>query len=415
MEDKRQLAREKRLKKKKKRKIGGIVFLLMVLTLFIFLYVKFSTAATTQVVYQGTAETVFRAKGIAVFEEELISSQAKGVAVINYSDGTRVLSKTHIATIYTGDIEESKSSEIKQLNEKINYLETNIKNYYDNGKDSGITESVIADKLKKVTKYSICGNLETALSEASELKSVISSNSENNIEARLKELKSQRDDAERSISGKKEEYISKTAGAVYSSTDGYETTISPETVKDADVKTFQTLWNSKPADYEKTTDNYIYGKIINNYEVNILSQTETKNIEGIEEGSTIYIRLSAGGDKKIPATVKKIEQDGKKALITLCVTKNTTDFLADRKFEFEFIKATHNGLKVPKEAIKNENGEDFVYIIKEGVVRKCKVEILYEGDDVIVKEDNSGSNALLLYDLVIVKSKNISEGMIIGY
>ena len=79
--------------------------------------------------HHGTAEKVFSAKGIAFFEEELISSPKKGVAIINYADGSRVLAKTHVATVYSGDIEESKSNEIKQLNEKINYLETNLKNH----------------------------------------------------------------------------------------------------------------------------------------------------------------------------------------------------------------------------------------------------------------------------------------------
>ena len=415
MEDKRQAVREKRIRKKKRNRILGLMLLFALATLFIFLYVKFSVSATTKVVYHGTAEKVFSAKGIAVFDEELISSPSKGVAIINYTDGTRVLAKTHVATIYSGNIDESKSNLIKQLSEKINYLETNMKNQHDNEKTAQSIGLVIGEKMKKISKYSLNGNLETAFSEASELKGLISSNNETNLKSQLEELKSQRTDAERSITGSKEEYISKTAGAIYSTVDGYETTINSDTTKDADINTFQSLWSSKPLEYEKTADNYIYGKIINNYEIKVLSLADAKDVEGLKEGNTVYIRLNSQRSSKIPAIVEKITSSSNKALVTLRVTKDTAGFLSERKFEFEFIKETYKGLKVPEESIINENGETFVYVVKDGIVRKRKVEILYESGDVIVKEDNSNDEGLLLYDLVIVKSKNLSEGMIIGY
>lgn len=415
MEDKRQLAKEKRLKKKKRNKYTAIILLFTVIIIFVFLYVKFSVSATTKVIYYGTAEKTFPAKGIAVFEEELISSPSKGIAIINYSDGTRVLAKTHIATIYSGDIDESKSNEIRQLSEKINYLETNMKNRYDKGKNAQSAESVINEKMKKISEYSLNGNLESVLSEASELKGIISSNSEANPETQLEELKAKRTEAERSITGKKEEYISKNAGAVFSSVDGYETIINTQTTKDADINVFQSLWNSKPVDYQKSNDNYVYGKIINNYEIKVLSLADAKDVEDLKEGSTIHIRLKSQRNENIPAIVEKISVNSKKALITLRVTKDIEYFLNERKFEFEFIKASYDGLRVPKEAIISENNETFVYVIKDGIVRKRKIDILYDSGDVIVKEDNSNSEGLLLYDLVIVKSKNISEGMVIGY
>jgi len=405
----------KKSKKKTTNKYLSITVFFLIVILVIFLYVKFSVSATTKVVYHGTAEKVFSAKGIAVFEEELITSPKKGVAIINYADGTRVLAKTHVATIYSGNIGESKSNEIKQLNEKINYLETNMKNQHNNGSDTTSSKSVIADKMRKVSRYSQNGNLESALIEANELKSLISSDSQTNLEAQLSSLKDQRKDAERSITGDKEDYISKNAGAIYSLVDGYETLITKDTLKDADIGTFKSLWNLKPLDYTKTNDNYVYGKIINNYEIKVLSETSAKDIEGLKEGDTVYIRLKSHIDEKVPAVVEKITATKTKALVTLLVTKNTEDFLSERKFEFEFIKATYNGLKVPKEAIIRENGETFVYVVKEGIVRKRKIEVIYDKGDILVKEDNSNSDGLLLYDLVVVKSKNIHEGMVIGY
>ena len=405
---------EKKKQTSKKYKLPGIykfILVLCVILFTVFIYIKFSARATTTVVSYGNAENAVSAQGISIYEEELISTPQKGVAIINYSDGSRVLSKTHTATIYSGNIDESKSNQIKLLNEKINYLETSMKNQHGNGKEAKSTETVISDKMKKISKYSVNGNLESLVNETSELKTVITVGNNGNLSARIAELKEQRQDAERSISGDKTEYFSKTAGQIYSTVDGYETIITADAVKDINTDVFRSLWNAKPIDYEKSSDTYVYGKIINNYEITVLCLLDTKNADGISENGTVYIRL-ASMDTKTPATVKKIDKQRNKTLLVLNVTKNTDSFLAERKFEFELVKESYKGLSVPEKAVITDGGESFVYVLKDGFVKKRKAEVLYTKDGVsIVKENNSDSENLLLYDMVITDSRNISEGM----
>ena len=405
-------------KDKKGYKLPGIIkfiFLLVVILFIVFIYIKFSARATTAVVSHGTAENTVPAQGIAVYEEELISSKEKGVAIINYTDGSRVLSKTHVATIYSGNIDESKSNQIKQLNEKINYLETSMKNQHGNDKEAKSSEAVIYDKMKKISKYSVMGNLESTINETSELKTVITVGNNGNLNSRIEEFKQQRKDAERSISGEKTEYISKTAGQIYSTTDGYETIITTDTIKDINADVFKSLWNSKPLDYEKSSDIYVHGKIINNYEITVLCLIDSKNANGISENGTVYIRLNSMNDTKIPATVKKIDNERNKTLLVLNVTKETASFLTERKFEFELVKESYKGLSVPQKSVVQENGKSFVYVVKDGYVKKRTAEVLYTKDGVsIVKENNSDSENLLLYDMVIVESRNVSEGMLLG-
>lgn len=425
-EDYREQARHRAQKRKGKNKKAKVklrmgaaakfILLAVLVCGCLFLYTKFAVKSTTKTVYQGTAEETFSARGIAVFDEEIISSAKKGIAIINYSDGERVLAKTHVATIYSGDIDESKSNTVKQLNEKINYLETSMKNQHASGKNPQSVNSVLSEKMKKISSYGADGNLQSALSESAELKSLISSNNETNLTSQLSSLKTQRDDVERSISGEKEDYISKTAGEIYSGTDGYETVITKETAQNADINVFQNLWNAKPVDYEKSSDIYVCGKIINNYEITVLSVADAKNTEGIEAGDTVYIRLESQRNGKIPAIVDSVSANGNKAVIKLRVTHDVENFLKERKFNFEFIKATYEGLRVPSEAIMNDGEKPYVFVVKDGVVRKRELEIMYSNSDYsIVKEDNSNEKSLLLYDLVVVKTKNISEGMAIGY
>ncbi len=391
-----------------------VVVLIFIAAICIWGYARFAPTATTQTVLNGEVQETINAKGIAVFKEELLTSAEKGISIINYPDGERVVAKTHIATLYTGNVDDGKSTQISELNERINYLETNMRNIQKE-KDSheSINQNLI-NKTKQLAYYSISGNFENMLRETEEIKSIVATSNTSDLATQLEELKKQRDDVERTIAGDKEEYISKEAGVVYSVLDGYETTITPQTTKNLDPSAFKNLWNGKPVDYSKNEENFIYGKIVNNFEVTIFSLVDTKDIDGIKEGQTAYIQFSKRNSEPIPAIVEKINNTGSNTLLTLSVTKQVEDFLAERKFEFKFVKKIHKGLKIPSDALKNAGGNNTVLVIKDSVVKRKKIEILASRDDyVIVKENNADDNSILLYDLVITKSKNVSEGQII--
>lgn len=58
----------------------------------------------------------------------------------------------------------------------------------------------------------------------------------------------------------------------------------------------------------------------------------------------------------------------------------------------------------------DDEGNYYVYINSEGAIRRRDVQILYSDDAyVIIKEDNSASNNLLLYDEVIVSDAKVKD------
>ncbi len=394
----------------------GVVVALLVFTLAICIwgYARFAPVATTQTVLHGEVQESVSAKGIAVFQEELMKSDKKGISIINYPDGERVVAKNHIATLYTGDVDDGKSSQISELNERINYLETNMRNIQkEKNSQQSMSENII-NKTKQIAYYSIHGNFENILRETDEINSIIATSNTSDLASQLEELKKQRDSIERTIPGDKEEYFSKEAGVVYSALDGYETTITPKTAENLDANSFKNLWSGKPVDYLKDKDSFIYGKIVNNFEATVYCLLNTKDIDGITEGQTVYVEFSKRNSEPLPALVKKINNTGSNTVITLGITQQIEDFLAERKFEFKLIKTIKKGLKVPVSALENAGGNNTVLVIRDSVVTRKKIEISASRDDyVIVAENNADKDSLLLYDLVITKSKNVSEGQII--
>ena len=238
---------ETRKKHKKKHKIPTFykVGLFAILIFFgVAMYLYYHPTFSTQVVYHGTEEVVINAKGVLVWDEELLTSTEKGIAVMNYSDGTRVTARTHVATVYSGEIDEAKSNSIKSLSEKINSLETSIKN---RNRDAATTESnsaVLLKKMRKIAYHSQAGDFQSLLKETNEIEGMALGQGDTTPEKELEKLRNQRDDVERTITGHKDAFYSKTSGLIYSKVDGYETTINEETIQNPDAKLFHNLWNS---------------------------------------------------------------------------------------------------------------------------------------------------------------------------
>ena len=392
----------------------GIALIIFIVMIIIWGYARLAPTASTQTVFTGETTETIPAKGIAVFEEELMTSQNKGIPVINYADGERIVAKTHVASLYTGTLNEGTGASLSELNERINYLETNVKNLQENKKNAETLSDSLINKMKQVAYHSVSGSFESIQRENAEIKSIISTTNSGDISQQLEELKKQRQDFENSIPGNKEDYISKSAGVVYSILDGYEKTITPKTIKDCDASSFETLWNSKPSDYSKDDGDFVYGKIINNFEVTVLTLLNSKDLSGISEGQTVYIEFGDRNTEAIPAIVQTINNSGKKALVTLNVSRKTEEFTAERKFECRIIKKIHQGLKIRVEALKTAGDNGTVLVIKDNIVKRKKVKVLSKKDDyAIVEENNALEDNLFLFDLVVVKAKNLSEGQVI--
>ncbi len=409
---------EERKNHHKKNKIPAFykVGLFAIVVFFgIAMYLYFHPSFSTQVVYHGTEEVVVPAKGILVWNEEVLTSTAKGIAVMNYSDGTRVTARTHVASVYSGEIDEAKSNSIKSLSEKINSLESSIKNRNQDAEWTDNNYAVILKKMRKIAYHSQEGDFQSLLKETNDIEGMALGQGESTPEKELEKLKNQRDDLERTITGHKDAFYSATSGLIYSKVDGYETTINQATASNADVTLFHNLWNLKPLDYSKTDGNYVFGKIVNNYEATLLAEISAKEAEGIETGDTLYIKSSDVTGGKIVCTVTNISVGRADAVLTLSLSRNLNSLMGERKLDFDLVKKTYSGLRIPKEAILGDAKEPYVYVIKDSVVKKKSVEILCEKNEfVIVKEDNQNSENVLLYDLVITKSKNLSEGMIVS-
>jgi hypothetical protein len=76
---------------------------------------------------------------------------------------------------------------------------------------------------------------------------------------------------------------------------------------------------------------------------------------------------------------------------------------------------THEGLRVPKEALRLLDGKWGVYTLSGAVARFKPIEWICETENAyIVEPAESQSKGLYYYDKIIVTGKEISEGKVVG-
>ena len=86
-----------------------------------------------------------------------------------------------------------------------------------------------------------------------------------------------------------------------------------------------------------------------------------------------------------------------------------------RQQSAEIVFASYSGLRVPKSAVRVENGQTGVYIL-EGTLAKWKpITILHDtGESYVVTLDTSSTNNLWPGDELIINAKNLYDGKVVN-
>jgi len=409
-------------KKKKKNRTAVIVFRWIIIIILlcsvsgVYIYVK--PSYQTHVVFNGVEELTLTLSGVVVLDEELLKSDNRGFALMNYSDGTRVLAKTHVASLYSNDIDEARVSKLKDLNEKINSLENSIKNQNEDEKLNESSSTVLLKKMNRISYHGAKGDFSSVQKEAIDFSNLVYGADITVQQQRLGDLKTEKTNIERSIDANEVEFFSRTAGVLYSKTDGYETIFTKEGMAEVSPAALETLMNTRPVDYSRSNSDFVFGRIINNYEISVFAVCDKEDVSDIEAGDNLTIKSSDVTNGSVACTLISIseEEDGR-VIIELRVSRNIDSFIKERKLQFDLVKKSYSGFKIPTEAIRTseKDNSSCVYAIKDGVVVEKPIEALYNsGVFTIIKDDNTKQGTVQLYDLVITESRNLSEGTILN-
>ena len=386
----------------KKNVITKLILYLIVIIIFGLIFYKIinliKRPTNTFLVENGKLSDEQSMQGYVLREEEVIKGEnyKNGMQKIKL-EGEKVAKGEAIFRYYTSG-EEELVNKISQLDVKIaEALEQEQNSIF--GADIKTIENDIQTKISNVYKLN-------DIQKIKEYKQDI--NNSINKKAKiagelspagsyLKGLIEQRSNYENELNSGSEYLSSNKSGIVSYRIDGLEeklTTdnfgyLSKSLLEDLNLKTGQIVSTSEES-----------GKIINNYECyiacildNVLIESEdteqkedTPDKHLIKLDDTLKIRLS--NNQEINATIKYIsEENENEKLIVFKIDRCVEELINYRKISFDIIWWSANGLKVPNEAIKNENGLDYVVRQRNGYSDKIYIKVLKQNENYSIIEN----------------------------
>lgn len=361
-----------------------------------------------------TAVNGFNITGIIIREEKIIASDTSGTLHFVLDNGERVAKNGVIANIYSNAEASVTINRIEQLKSRIADIEE-MQSYNDvEAADISLVNTKVTNSLNSLVrecatrKYSSIDEYSLELLTNMSRRQMITGE-QTDFSARLAELNTELDTLSASLPQAVGYITTDTSGYFVSSIDGYENLLSCD---DIDNITPEFLDSLKT---EEINENAV-GKIVSGYVWYIAAKVSLEDSMQYKTGDTLTVKTSLKSNPELNVTVEKInasKSDDSVVLILSCQQMNS-ELASMRKGNMTIIKSTYSGLKLPKKALRVQDGKTGVFVRSGATLKFVTVNVIYSTDEYIIcEQQTSNDDVLRLYDDVVVKGKRLYDGKIV--
>lgn len=372
------------------------------------LYAPLMTATVTP--YEAGAG--YYASGFVVREEELLYSQY-GTTVLNCAEGAHVAANDTVATGYRSEDAKTRQTRIDELSgqiEQLQYAWSAVSSVY----DQAALDADIAGDLAQLSRYLALRDMNSVSDLSPELKGLIlrrtGSNSDSgSLQARISTLQAELETLEAQSAGDTSAILAGKAGTFSAAVDGYESVLTPERLMEMTVAEFESVQPDE-------TDANAIGRLVTSATWYYACVVPASELSGVEEGNRATLTFAR--DYYQPVTMRVARLGGNEAgsrLLVLSSDRALQNVTLLRQQSAEIVFTSYSGLRVPKSAVRVENGQTGVYIL-EGTLAKWKpITILHDtGESYVVTLDTSSTNNLWPGDELIINAKNLYDGKVVN-
>ena len=372
------------------------------------LYAPLMTATVTP--YEAGAG--YYASGFVVREEELLYSQY-GTTVLNCAEGAHVAANDTVATGYRSEDAKTRQTRIDELSgqiEQLQYAWSAVSSVY----DQAALDADIAGDLAQLSRYLALRDMNSVSDLSPELKGLIlrrtgSDSDSGSLQARISTLQAELETLEAQSAGDTSAILAGKAGTFSAAVDGYESVLSPERLMEMTVAEFESVQPDE-------TDANAIGRLVTSATWYYACVVPASELSGVEEGDRATLTFAR--DYYQPVTMRVARLGGNEAgsrLLVLSSDRALQNVTLLRQQSAEIVFASYSGLRVPKSAVRVENGQTGVYIL-EGTLAKWKpITILHDtGESYVAALDTSSTDNLWPGDELIINAKNLYDGKVVN-
>lgn len=417
--------------------IGVTIALVLVFVVFLFITTNFlsNRMMVTETAYRSVAYDVVKSTALVVRDEEYIPASANGVLMYAVADGDKITAGGTIATAYRSESDVTNTLRIREIDERIAYLEA--LNAISRSSNVGLdtVNSQLREKLltllDKVNTRSF-GSVTSAEEElmTSIYRKQVLTGEQGRFDDKIALLNNEKATLQASVGAPSGEVKSSSSGYFVSSVDGYEHSVDIES-----------LASMRYADFEKikadnvNPDAYL-GKVIRGVNWYLVCPVTTDEATNISHNSTaVSVRMPYALTEEIPAKVMYVNTtpDQNQAIVVLRCNYMNEALSKIRNETIEIVVNSFEGLRVSKSAIHDSEmtrtvtGDDGqkrtetrtvqgVYVEYGNELRFRQIVIAYAGDDYVICEEFPDPELLfkgstvLLYDQVVTEGGDLYDG-----
>lgn len=399
---------------KKHIKITAFALLCVLFLIYVIYHIANTFKDETQLflVSSVTEEHTLDVTGYIFRDETVVYAAASGFCAYSRENGEKVSKDSVIASSYFVKNEELEKK-LNDLNYKIEVLAQ-----CDDGDSLAALDARIEELRQEIALKSASGNASFAGSAEKELlvllheRTLVEKNG-GDFSAELTALRAERTLLLSALATAEKTVTAEESGYFYSYVDGYEGIFTAEAAKNMTIDSFRSLTSSNALEISGAI-----GKIATTYKWYFVCETTTEASEEIVADKYYDVAFTDNSyDEKLNLFVENKIVDystGEVVLVFSCTTlPQNFDFS-----RFQRAKVTLSeieGLRIPTSSVRMIDGEPSVYIMKEGVCRVRKVNILFEKDGYYIVSADGGSEYISKYDRIIIGDSALYDGKVVGY
>lgn len=363
---------ETRKKTEKKKVIMNIIFIIITLYIVYAIYLIIKTPSDTFTVENGTLTAEESSTGYIIRNETVVKGK-------NYKNGINPIllegekaAKKQTIFRYYGKEENELQSKIDEVNEKLQkalekenlFTYSDVKNL-DDQIDSKLQDLKTINDVKNLSEY------KKQLSEIMLKKATIAGENSKSG-SYIKKLIEKREKYEKQLIEGSEYIEAPKSGIVSYRVDGLENVLKADG--------FEELTEKKLNDLEVKTGQIVSAsneeaKVINNFECYVATVLNSIPAKQAEEGKNVLLTLSNGTEVNATIYYTKVQESGK-ILIVFKINTLTDELRSYRKISFNITWWSVAGIKVPNDAIlEDENHSKYVLRKTSVGTTKCYIKI----------------------------------------
>lgn len=389
----------------------------LIILYFVYQIIKMNSSPyKTEVVFEKNVQTTVNTTAFVVRDEAYITaSDATGTVVSIAEDGKRVGSGDPVAVVFSSAESAAAYARINELEDEISYYKqlknrvgigTNAPSSYSNMIDDACLDFISA------SREGIDRNFNETLKDLRDAVTArqLAVGEQLSVDSKLTALESEL----LSLQGKASGYstvASPNSGYYIGSVDGYENAISYDDVLNVNCEKIDSLLS-----YQKQTpSSNTMGKLVDEFNWYLLCNVPYGSSGDIAIGDVVSVNIPNTAVGKIKCTVAfKGNKEGEQVAVVLKCNTMNRDVANLRIEEIEIITDEYNGIRIKNSAIREQDGEKGVFVVRGNIVQFKKINIIESNEEYSIIEASQDSSFVREYDTIITQGVDLYDGKVIS-